>query len=277
MNICSYGCGQEATNQFKNGKFCCSVHYMKCKSVRYNNSGVNNSFFGKNHSLEAIEKNREFNIGRKQNKKTIEKKKKISIELWKKEGFRKKVLKNLNRRTIKMIENKYPFFSQIEEMRYNPDKVDEKEIQIHCKNHNCKNSKEQGGWFTPSGRQLELRIWSLEHKDGNEGSYFYCSDECKNICPLYNLQTSKFMKNDLNYYDSGDYQTFRTFVLERDKNICQYCGEQATDVHHERSQKLEPFFALDPDFAWSCCEKCHYKYGHKDECSTGKIASISCL
>ena len=277
MNICSYGCGQEATNQFKNGKFCCSVHYMKCKSVRYNNSGVNNSFFGKNHSLEAIEKNREFNIGRKQNKKTIEKKKKISIELWKKEGFRKKVLKNLNRRTIKMIENKYPFFSQIEEMRYNPDKVDEKEIQIHCKNHNCKNSKEQDGWFTPTYSQLYERIRQIENKNGNGGSYFYCSDECKKECPLYRLNPNYVLNDNRDIpYTESEYQTFRKFVLERDKYICQYCEEKATDVHHERPQKLEPFFSLDPDFAWSCCESCHYKKGHKDECSAGKLATKIC-
>ena len=57
---------------------------------------------------------------------------------------------------------------------------------------------------------------------------------------------------------------------------CLACDEPATDVHHERPQKLEPFFALDPDFAWSCCEKCHYEKGHKNECSTRKIGLKVC-
>jgi len=62
-------------------------------------------------------------------------------------------------------------------------------------------------------------------------------------------------------------------------NICEYgCGKEATDVHHIRPQKLEPFFSLDPDYGLACCEECHYKYGHKtgSECSTGNLAQIAC-
>jgi len=49
-------------------------------------------------------------------------------------------------------------------------------------------------------------------------------------------------------------------------------------VHHSRPQKLEPGFVLDPDFGVACCEKCHYKYGHKPgtECSTGNLANMIC-
>ena len=68
----------------------------------------------------------------------------------------------------------------------------------------------------------------------------------------------------------------RNFVLERDGWQCQYCGEQADHVHHERPKKLEPFFTLDPDLAWSVCRKCHNKYAHVDECSTINIANIHC-
>ena len=30
MNICEYGCGQIATHQFKNGKWCCSKSWQQC-------------------------------------------------------------------------------------------------------------------------------------------------------------------------------------------------------------------------------------------------------
>ena len=83
-------------------------------------------------------------------------------------------------------------------------------------------------------------------------------------------------KNTFKKYTNEEYETFRNFVLERDSYICQFCGDEATDVHHERPQKLEPFFALDPDYAWSCCKECHYEKGHKDECSTGNLAQIIC-
>jgi len=35
MNLCSYGCGQEATNHLKNNKWCCSDHYSKCPESNF--------------------------------------------------------------------------------------------------------------------------------------------------------------------------------------------------------------------------------------------------
>jgi len=179
-----------------------------------------------------------------------------------------------SRLTIEQIREKYPFFSRIEEMRYNPDKPGENEIQVHCRNHNCPNSKEQGGWFTPTSLQFQHRRDFLEH-EGADKSNFYCSEECKQSCPLFNFKGS--LKITLTKpYTQEEYQTFREFVLERDNYECQYCGELAEHVHHERPQKLEPFFALDPDLAWSVCSKCHYIYGHRDECAQVNIANTKC-
>jgi len=178
-----------------------------------------------------------------------------------------------NKLTINKIKIKYPIFSKVEEMRYNPDKPGEKEIQVHCKNHNCENSKEQNGWFTPTGIQLAERLRCINH--GNGGSYFYCCEECKQECPLYNLRSDPNKEIKLNY-TPDEYQTFRQEVLNRETFKCEYCGEPANTVHHSRPQKLEPFYSLDPDFGIACCQDCHYKYGHKDECSTGKIASKIC-
>jgi len=180
---------------------------------------------------------------------------------------------------IKQIQKRYPFFSKIEEMRYNPDKPGEKEIQVHCKNHNCTNSKEMGGWFTPTGSQLYERIRQLEKDYGNGGCYFYCSEKCKNVCPLYNLKIKNDILSDEIYYNQEEYQIFRQEVLKRDDYKCVYCGEQAEHVHHTRPQKLEPFFALDPDYAISTCENCHFLFGHKTgtECSTGNLANRICL
>jgi 5-methylcytosine-specific restriction endonuclease McrA len=177
------------------------------------------------------------------------------------------------RLTIKQIKKKYPLFSQIEEMRYNPN--NSKEIQVHCKNHNCSNSKEQGGWFTPTPGQIQARKNQIENEN-KDHAYFYCSDECKNSCPLYRSNGADPFKDEILPYTSSEYKQFRKYVLERDNYKCQYCGKKAEHVHHERPQKLEPFFALDPDLAWSVCKKCHYEKGHKDECSTGKIANKQC-
>jgi hypothetical protein len=212
-------------------------------------------------------------IGRKHSEETkrkmsmLAKRKIISKESKKKMSLNSKL-------SIEIIFKRYQFFSIIEEMRYNPNKVNDREIQVHCKNHTCKNSKEHDGWFTPTYSQIGERIRCLER--GDDLSYFYCCQECKDICPLYGLSNDPFKNKTKNMYTPNEYQIFRSFVLERDNHICQFCGDKAIDVHHERPKKLEPLFVLDPDYAWSCCKKCHYEKGHKDECSTGNLSTIEC-
>ena len=250
------------------------------KKMSESKSGENNYNYGKEHTKETKEKIRQSKLGENNpnyRKQYTDEEKKILSDSLKGRKFTKETRIKLKRK-IDKIKNKYPLFAKIEEMRYNPDKPGEKEIQVHCKNHKCKNSKEQEGWFTPTGRQIEQRISEVEK--GNGGSYFYCRDECKEKCPLYKLNPSYYI-NSLNVsdeliYTSEEYNIWRQEVLKRANNLCEYCGKEASDCHHSRPQKLEPFFSLDPDFGIACCEKCHYKKGHKDECSTGELSNLIC-
>jgi len=254
--FCEYGCGNKGKYKLKNGRYCCSESCISCPEMRKRNSEAHK---GKVVSKEVRQQLRVIQLGKKHTKES------------------KKKLKIASRSTIKEIKNKYPFFSQIEEMRYNPDRPEEKEIQVHCKNHNCPNSKEQGGWFTPTRSQMAERIRQLEHLYGNEGSYFYCSQNCKNVCPLFKLQNDPF-KNTKKIYTFQEQQLWRQVVLKRENYLCEYCGEKATCAHHEKPMKTHPHLALDPDNGIACCEECHYKYGHKTgtECSTGNLASRIC-
>jgi len=169
-------------------------------------------------------------------------------------------------------------------MRYGIDINGKKVRQVHCKNHKCQNSKEKDGWFTPTLNQLETRIWAIEKDDGNDAGFFYCCNECKQECPLFNKTANQLIKKDQvkagiikeTYYTHEEYQVYREEVLRRSEYKCEYCGEAADHVHHSRPQKLESFFSLDPDYGISCCKECHYEKGHKDECSTGQIANTIC-
>ena len=195
------------------------------------------------------------------------------------EGYRCPICANNAKLTKYVINIKYPFFSKVEEIREHPET---KEIQVHCKNHNCKNSKKNGGWFTPTYNQLYNRISYIE--SGNDSCNFYCCEECKQVCPLYRRSARSLIKQDQiragqipeSYYTTEEYQTCREEVFKRDNNECLYCGGKAEHMHHIKPQKLEPFFSLDPDYCISVCSKCHYKYGHKDECSTGNLAQKVC-
>jgi len=273
VGICNYGCNQKANYIYLNGSLCCSDHYNKCiynkQKLSLARCGDSNPMYNKKHSNKTIKLMRKLQTGEKNamyGKKRIvgmKTRKKISLS---------------NKRTIKQIKKRYPFFAQIEEMRYNPDKPDEKEIQVHCKNHNCPNSKEQGGWFTLIGRQIELRIYELE--TGNDGGYFYCSEDCKEQCPLFNLKSDP-LKETQKPFTQAEKDVFNKEVLERQKeedgyNFCEICYSiKNLHVHHEKPVKTHPLLALDPDNGIILCEECHYKYGHKTgtECSTGNLAN----
>jgi len=207
MNICEYGCGQEAKYQFKNGKWCCSKSHTQCPEKRMENLLRTKKLWRKSNSrLNSISRGEKISETLKKRWKDLssgynsvscrEKRKKRMKDIWKDptsifnsisrreklSNKLKKSWKNCNSRfnsvsyknerkvTIIQIKNRYPFFSQIEEMRYNPNKPGEKEIQVHCKNHLCPNSKEQNGWFTPTYIQLYERIRQLENEDGNGGN-----------------------------------------------------------------------------------------------------------
>jgi 5-methylcytosine-specific restriction endonuclease McrA len=276
--VCDYCKIRKAKYTLKNGKHCCEKYWQRCPKYILKQKNIMKEVMNRPESKERI---RLLRTGVKDTKETRYKKHLALLGNTRKKGKKeskqtKKLKSKSHTYSIKDYKILHPFFSQIEEMRYNPDKPGEKEIQVHCKNHNCPNSKEQGGWFTPNRRQIEQRLRALEHPDGNDGCYIYCSQKCKNKCILYGIKSDPYKEEQEQSYTQSEYQQFRQYVLERDNYKCQYCGEEAEHVHHERPQKLEPFFALDPDLAWSVCKECHYKYGHKDDCSTGNLASKKC-
>jgi 5-methylcytosine-specific restriction enzyme A len=267
IKLCSYGCGLEANHQLKNGKLCCHPSSKSCPEIiRKSSEGRK----GLKRTKEQIKNISKSHFGQESSKKGLKYEEIYGKERTKRIKRKMRYKKLLD---LEKIKKRYSFFSQIEEMRYNPDKPGEKEIQVHCKNHNCPNSKERGGWFTPTRGQIFERIRNLEKPSGTEGSYFYCSEKCKNQCPLFNLINDPFRDTE-KPYTCKEYQDWRQKVLESDCYQCQYCGEKAINAHHEKPVKTHPHLALDPDNGISCCKECHYKYGHKTgtECSTGNLS-----
>ena len=242
--------------------------------------GKDNQFYGKKHSDKSkkimSEKKKGYVPWIKGKSHSKETRKKISEAHTGLFRTKESIIKTQS--TIKALNIKYPLFSKIEKMRYDPKYPGERIIQIHCKN--C--SK----WFIPTYNKFYQRIRAIEDSNGNQAGYFYCCDDCKNECPLYNKKTTQIIKEDEiragnikeKLYTSSEYNTWRDEVLKRADYLCEYCEDPANNAHHSRPQKLEPGFVLDPDFGIACCEKCHYKYGHKTEteCSTGNLASTIC-
>jgi len=174
--LCDYGCGREAKHYFPTvDKWCCSPSYNSCPISREKNKlALNQPEVKEKHSKVAKNIHNQLDIKVKHSK--------AAKKAWNDPKLRIKQSKS-HQLTIEKIQEKYPTFSEEEEMRYNPNG----EIQVHCKYSECKNSKENGGWFTPIYIQLYERIRQLEHKNGNDGSHLYCSEGCKQKCCLYRL------------------------------------------------------------------------------------------
>jgi len=246
----------------------------------------NNKTFSKEHKLKISESNKGKVISDRQKKIISAANKGKNNKMYGKvfSSKMKKEMSIVRIMSISQIQKKYSTFAIVEEMRYNPDKPGEKEIQVHCKNHFCPNSKEQDGWFTPNKDSFYSRIYAIEHLDGNDARYLYCSNDCKDECPLYNKRVSSLIKEDQirtgniedPWYNSSEYKTWRSKVFELDDNKCVYCEKKATIAHHILPQKTHPELSLDPENGLSVCQKCHYKYGHQEGCSTGNLSKLLC-
>ena len=215
MNYCFYGCGKEGKYLLKNGRYCCSKYCTSCTiNIEKRKNSMKKIFNQESYKLKMREKTLNYlknensekkkdriqkikagmknkNSGKiisekaKKRLENLDYRKNLSIKSKKRfenQEERKKLSKKF-RFTIEKIKEKYPFFLEIEEIRYNPEN-DEKEIQVRCKNSNCKNSKENNGWFSPSGAQISNRIFVSKKLYGR--SYFFCSKNCKQESELFN-------------------------------------------------------------------------------------------
>lgn len=177
---------------------------------------------------------------------------------------------------LKDYQDKYPLFCMVENIRDGGDG-----IEVECKH--CKS------WFFPTNGQLQRRIGIIEkpgtYSIGTELN-FYCSDECKKSCVIYNLHSNSVLYNNLNRNDndtptSHELRIWREEVLKRQRNeygynFCVKC-QSISDLkaHHIDPQKLTPFFSLDPENGFVICIDCHDEF-HKGECSTGALANKIC-
>ena len=270
LPFCKCGCGQQVskpTNQYISGHNKTFQSEESKRKNRERQTGKNNSFYGKKHTEESRYKmslSRKGVVSHRKGKKlpqhVIQKMKETHLKngklSWKKIYYEK---------NIAIYESYSKKLTIDEAPKY--DKLDKNALTVLCSN--CRKR------FIPKLTSVQERVRCLNSNDGCE-SKIYCSEKCKKTCGVYKKKIYQAGHPKSVIYTDDEHQQFREYVLERDNYKCQYCGETAEHVHHERPQKLEPFFALDPDLAWSVCKKCHYEKGHEGECSTGTLSKIIC-
>lgn len=132
-------------------------------------------------------------------------------------------------------------------------------------------------WFIPKVDDVQRRMKFLNDKATSEGR-FYCSNKCKSDCSIFRQvkYPKGFIKEKNKNYTNYELSIWSSEVLKRVNYFCEICGEKAEHAHHIIPKKEIDLYILDPDNGMACCKKCHYKYGHKDDCSTGNLANKKC-
>ena len=155
---------------------------------------------------------------------------------------------------IPLYDTYAPQLNWIEDVRRDPENNDL--LQVKCSENNCKK------WFTPKRTEVRRRLTSL--RTGIGENRFYCSDECKNKCSVFNqvLYPKTFIKDDITREVQ---QELRELVFQRDEHECQKCGND-TDLHchHFEGVEQNPIESADIDNCITLCSECH-KMAHEDE------------
>ena len=169
-------------------------------------------------------------------------------------------------RNIALYDTYYDKLSLYESTRRDPDE----NILLQVKCFRC------GSWFTPKRDHVNNRLSAINKTQG--GAHFYCSEECKGLCPIYKqVRHSKLHKPKGNKASKGNlYRVWSQEVLKRADYLCEICGKPAEHAHHIQPKKLEPGLDLDPDNGLALCRKCHYEKGHSGDCSIQNIKNFEC-
>ena len=142
-------------------------------------------------------------------------------------------------------------------------KIDPSKLQVACAY--C------GRFYSPKYSQVHNRLTSMSGYASAVDTRFYCSDNCKYECPLYNKSAEQLMKVDMGIdipLNREVQAEVRQLVLERDNYTCQKCGKYQDDLtvglhaHHIEGVRWNPIESADIDQVITVCVNCH-KIIHK--------------
>jgi len=167
-----------------------------------------------------------------------------------------------------VVEKNLPLFNTYSEQLIPVEEVRNKNGILEVRCTVCKK------WFVPKRTRVEARAQFIKGNITRE-SRFYCSDECKGKCTVFNKRIDSLIKNN-EYFTISDLRIWSNEVLRKNDYKCIYCGKRAEVAHHIIPKKINPYLALDPDNGIACCKECHKVYAHKDECSFVNLAKFKC-
>lgn len=137
-------------------------------------------------------------------------------------------------------------------------------------NVRCTQCKE---WFIPTQSQVNLRIQGLK---GNDINKFYCSNSCKEICPIFHKILYPINHPKLDNERPYQYE-WKQMILKRSKGICEICESKPGKIfHHINPVKTHPHEVADIDNGLHICEDCDKRAHSQLGCSIRYLASLLC-
>jgi len=153
------------------------------------------------------------------------------------------------------FDQKAHLLEQFHEVRRNEERPDI--LEVRCAHPECRN------WFKPTYTEVKNRIAGI---NGSGGKNLYCSQGCKDSCPVYGKSYISIIKLDhFNYigilpdsYKEVIHPELRKMVLERDNYTCQKCSTtEHLNCHHINPVISSPVEANDLDNCITLCIECH--------------------
>jgi len=141
-----------------------------------------------------------------------------------------------------------------------------------------------GKWYIPDLKNVVYRKRALEGQLRGE-LRFYCSEGCKQACPIYHKKPEQLMKEDairagrLGWLElNREVQPeLRKIVLERDGYECMKCGSTGPlHCHHIYPVSTNPLLSADVDNCITYCIDCHKEAHQKDGCRLGELRMEIC-
>jgi len=142
-----------------------------------------------------------------------------------------------------------------EEVRRDPE--NKEYLQVRCSNCNK--------WFNPTNIEVRGRLNVLNGWNNGE-QRFYCSDSCKQKCPIY--RKVSYIKGKEPYLYRSSQKVWADLVKERDEYQCVKCGRKDLPLiaHHIEGLNVNPLESADIDLGVTLCEKCDKKIHSEIRC-----------
>lgn len=136
------------------------------------------------------------------------------------------------------------------------DKFNEEIINVKCAY--C------GKIYRPTLNEVRSRIRCIDVPDRGD-SRFYCSDSCKQECPIYHKH-----KYPLGYKPATSREVqpeLRQLVFLRDNYTCVKCGAtENLHCHHIEGININPLESADVDMCITVCKSCHKDIHSQKDC-----------